>query len=128
MSTRILRVCPSDVVRTNVLKHKSRPWTAAIMLACVVLGALPAAACSARVNDTTVASQLPGDCTAFVSAYKTCLSRSIPALPDVVEERANQTRTALEHEAAAGATAEALASKCRGNLETLTTSCASPTR
>jgi hypothetical protein len=94
------------------------------------------AACSARAPVT----DLPPVCDAFLAKYEQCMTASLPTLPAVVKERAEQTRGALEKEVArarslapstgadgnpTNSALAALEAKCNDNLQRVTASCAS---
>jgi hypothetical protein len=108
----------------------ARPCTAPLRLSLLLGVALLAAACSGRTLGTGT-PDLPPACDAFVTKYEACIKASVPAMPAVAEERAAQTRAALEKEVERANTRTstpnltALATKCQDNLQRLTTSCGS---
>jgi len=97
-----------------------RPSTLAPFLLTVVV---LVTACTGETSSAVGSTPIPEVCTSFVAAYRACLARTLPSLPDVADQRASQTRAALQREASEGAETAALTAKCEANLSRLSTTC-----
>lgn len=78
-------------------------------------------ACSSGHNGaSSPPKEMPKECTAFVAKYRSCVASNVPTHPELAQQRADQTRNALDQELRSSTDVAAMTKKCSDNLRRLT--------